>query len=156
MKFDFRWQPLNWEPLAAKDLRIGWEREWDVPITYQLIAWYADLAQDMHPWYSPRGSPFGPPVAPPLLISRLAAQLLVPLGRMLGFLNTYNRTETLAPTVVGTVVRFHGRIDDLYERRGRRYVRLSVQARDAESGTALLRESKEFVVAPEGAVSSDG
>ena len=154
--FDFRWQPLNWKPLTAKDLRVGWEREWDVPITYPLIAWYADLAQDPHHWYSQRGSPFGPPVAPPLLMSRLASQLTDSLGRMMGFLNTYNRTETLAPTVVGTVVRFQGRIDDLSERRGRLYVRLSIQARDAESGTALLREIKEFVVAPDGAITSDG
>ena len=148
MQFDFSWQPLNWHPLTEADLEVGWERTWDVPITYELIAWYADLSEDMHPWYTQGGSPFGPPVAPPLLISRLAAHVTDPLGRMIGFLNTRNRTETLAPAVVGMRLRFHGRIGRISERRGRRYLHLVVDAHDVESGSALLHEVKEYAIPP--------
>ena len=145
--FEFGWQPLNWHPLTADDLEVGWERSWEVAMTYPLVAWYADLAEDANSWYSPQGSPFGPPVAPPLLVSRLAAHVTDPLGRMMGFLNTRNRTETLAPTLVGMTVRFSGRIQGMYERRGRQYVQLVVDAHDIESGTHLLHEEKEYAVA---------
>ncbi len=148
MKGDITWRPLNWHPLTWDDLAVGYEREWEVPITYPLIAWYADLAQDAHEWYTQRGSPFGPPVAPPLVLSRLASELTAPLGRMMGFLNTRNRTETLAPTVVGMVVRFRGRIAERSERKGRRYVRMEIEARDAESGTLLTRDVKEYAAPP--------
>ncbi len=148
MSTDTGWTGLNWRPLTDDDLEVGFEREWDVRITYPLIAWYADLCGDPNPWYSVGGSPFGPPVAPPLLISRLASRLTDSLGRMMGFLNTRNRTVTLAPATAGMVARFRGRIADKYERRGRRYVRIIVEAHDVASGTALLREEKEYAIPP--------
>ncbi|MEE9286077.1 MAG: hypothetical protein V3V35_10180 [Dehalococcoidia bacterium] len=148
MNADTGWTALNWRSLTEDDLEVGFQREWDVRITYPLVAWYADLCGDPNPWYGVQGSPFGPPVAPPLLMSRLAARLTDSLGRMRGFLNTRNRTVTLAPTTVGMVARFRGRIDAKYQRRGRRYVRLVIEAHDVASGAALLQEEKEFVIFP--------
>jgi hypothetical protein len=148
MNADIIWKPLNWRPLTYDDLVVGWEHQWDVPITFPVVAWYADLAQDPHEWYTQRGSPFGPPVVPPLVISRLGSELTSPLGRMMGFLNTRNRTETLAPAVVGMVVRFKGRIAEKFEQKGRRYVRMVIEARDAATGQLLTRDMKEYT-APE-------
>jgi len=48
---------------------------------------------------------------------------------MIGFVNTWNRTETLAPALVGTLARFHGRISDKFERKGRRYVHYVIDVR---------------------------
>ncbi|MBI3742880.1 MAG: hypothetical protein HY261_01140 [Chloroflexi bacterium] len=148
MKVEIAWHPLNWHPLTWEDLHEGWGREWDVAITFPLIAWYADMSQDANTWYTQRGSPFGPPVAPPLLLSRLGSQLTDSMGRMMGFLNTRNRTETLAPAVAGTVVRFKGRLTGKFERRGRRYISMVVDAYDAETGAHLLHEEKEYAVPP--------
>ena len=146
MKVDFAWQSPNLRTIQWDDLVVGWERTWELPITFEAVGWYADLAEDPNPWFSLFGSPWGPPVAPPLLMSRLCFRITDPLGRMIGFLNTWNRTETLAPTLVGTVARFHGRIVGKEERKGRRYVRYDIDVEDAATGQPLLREQKEFAV----------
>lgn len=148
MHADFSWKPLNWHRLGWDDLTVGWERTWDIPLTFETVAWYSDLAEDPNPWYSFQGSPWGPPVAPPLLMSRLCSRITDPIGRMMGFLNTYNRTQTLAPALVGTVIRCHGRITEKFVRNGRQYVRYVIDVTDAESGTPLLHEEKEYIATP--------
>ena len=148
MQYDFRWQTPNLKRIGWDDLVVGWERTWDMPITLDAVGWYADLSEDPNPWYGALGSPWGAPVAPPLLMSRLCFRITDPLGKMIGFLNTWNRTETLAPALVGTMARFHGRISEKFERKGRRYVRYVIDVNDAETGRALLHEEKEYVVAP--------
>ena len=51
-------------------------------------------------------------------MSRLAFRVVDPLGKMIGWINTWNRTHTLAPARVGTVARFHGRISEKFEKKG--------------------------------------
>jgi acyl dehydratase len=145
MKFDFAYPTQNLHPIDYDELVVGYERTWEYPVTFADIAWYADLSEDGNRWYTVFGSPWGPPVCPPLLMSRLGIRTTDPQGRLIGFLNTWNRTETLAPTRAGTVVRFRGRITGKFERNGRRVVRLHVDAEDAETGEPLLREEKEYV-----------
>jgi hypothetical protein len=149
MHSDFSWKPLNWHRLSYDDLKVGWERTWEIPITFESVAWYADLAEDPNHWYSFQGSPWGPPVAPPLLMSRLCSRITDPLGRMMGFLNTYNRTFTFEPALVGTMGRFHGRVTEKFEKNGRQYVRYEIDVTDAATGKKLLHEEKEYIATPQ-------
>jgi acyl dehydratase len=146
MKIDFGWEPPNFHPIGWSDLVLGWERTWDMPITFESVAWYADLAEDPNPWYGKKGSPWGPPVAPPLLVSRFCFRVCEPLGISVGWINTWNDSETIAPVLVGTVARFHGRITDKFEWNGRRYVRYAIDVSDAATGKPLQHEEKEFIV----------
>ncbi len=134
---------IEWE-----DLKVGYERVWEKKVTPEGVAWYADLSEDYITWYGPFESPFGDPVAPPLHISRLAVWTTEPLGRMKGFANTRNFSEMFEPVFVGTTLRFHGRITDKYEKRGRRYVDIAVDAFDTATGKLVHREMKTYMVGP--------
>ena len=57
MKIDFGWQAPNFHQIQWDELVLGWERTWDVPISFEAVAWYADLSEDPNPWYGKHGSP---------------------------------------------------------------------------------------------------
>jgi acyl dehydratase len=130
------------------DIPEGTERTWEMEITPELVILYADGVEDFNPWYEawpvgPGESPFGTAVAPPLLAPRHQSWFhREGMGRSeVGGVAAGWRTEFIAPVMVGTTVRFHGRLTKRYVKRGRQYTEREFTIEDAATGKLLVRHT---------------
>jgi hypothetical protein len=103
-------------------------------------AWAND---DYHPWYM-EGSPFGGRLVPLTYLSMFDGPELFygyygypPEGSLFA----KQEFEYLKPLVAGRTYRMHGRIADVYERRGRTWLRMEVSVTDAD-GDEVMRMAK--------------
>lgn len=130
------------------EIPLGQELTWEVKITPELVILYADGVEDFNPWYEawpvgPGESPFGTAITPPLL---------VPYGQHyfhregqgraeVGGMATQWKTEFIAPVMVGTTVRYHGKLTRKFVKRGRLYTQRDFTMTDAETGKLLLKHT---------------
>jgi acyl dehydratase len=130
------------------DIAEGTEITWEMKITPELVILYADGVEDYNPWYEawpvpPGESPFGAAIAPPLLVPFWQNWFhRQGMGRSeVGGVATGWRTEFFAPVLVGTTVRYHGKLTRKYVKRGRQYTEREFTVIDAESGKLLVKHT---------------
>jgi acyl dehydratase len=130
------------------EIPIGQELEWDMEVTPELVILYADGVEDFNPWYEawplgPGESPFGTAVAPPLLVPyRQHWFHRQGMGvETVGGVATEWKTEFFAPVMVGSTVRYHGKLTRRFVKRGRQYTQRDFTVTDAETGKLLLKHT---------------
>jgi acyl dehydratase len=130
------------------DIPMGTERTWDMKITPEMVILYADGVEDFNPWYEawpvgPGESPFGTAIAPPLLVPyrqhwfHREGEGKAEVGGMA----TQWKTEFFAPVMVGSTVRYHGKLTRKFVKRGRQYTQREFTVTDAETGKLLLKHT---------------
>lgn len=126
----------------------GTELTWDLKVTPELVIMYADGVEDFNPWYEawpvgPGVSPFGTAVAPPMLVPRMQHYFhREGQGRSeVGGVAVSWRTELIEPVMVGSTVRWHGKLTRRYVKNGRQYTDREFEIRDAASGRLLIRHT---------------
>jgi acyl dehydratase len=162
-------EKLEQNNLPMWDIPIGTELEWDMEITPESVILHADGVEDFNPWYEawpvgPGESPFGTAIAP---------AMLVPYGQHwfhregmgvseVGGMGTQWKTEFFAPVMVGSTVRYHGKLTRKFIKRGRQYTQREFTVTDAETGkllvkhTAIALSQYEKVDLPDGDVEEQG
>ena len=130
------------------DIPLGTERTWDMKITPEMVILYADGVEDFNPWYEawpvgPGESPFGTAIAPPLLVPyrqhwfHREGEGKAEVGGMA----TEWKTEFFAPVMVGSTVRYQGKLTRKFVKRGRQYTQREFTVTDAETGKLLLKHT---------------
>lgn len=126
----------------------GTELTWEMRVTPELVVLYADGVEDYNPWYEawpvqPGSSPFGLAVAPPLLVPYWQHWFhREGLGRAeVGGVATGWRTEFFEPVMVGSTVRYHGRLTKRYVKRGRQYTEREFTVTDVATGKLLIKHT---------------
>ncbi|MCB2051406.1 MAG: MaoC family dehydratase [Novosphingobium sp.] len=137
-------------------VEIGDELSRELHITPELVILYLDPVEDYNPWYEgwrmntwhiEGESPFGGAIVPPLLVSHfvLSVQFDHTKPFAIGSIHTFHDSEMLEPIPVGATVRITTRAIDKFEKRGRRYVRHSVEVEDVATGTLYFRETRDIL-----------
>jgi hypothetical protein len=126
----------------------GTELTWDLVVSPELVIMYADGVEDYNPWYEawpvgPGESPFGTAVAPPMLVPRMQHYFhREGQGRSeIGGVAVSWSTELIEPVLIGTTVRWHGKLTRRYIKRGRQYTEREFTIVDAETGKLLIRHT---------------
>jgi len=130
------------------DIQEGTELTWEMRVSPELVVLYADGVEDYNPWYEawplgPGESPFGTAIAPPLLVPYWQNWFhRQGMGRSeVGGVATGWRTEFFAPVMVGTTVRYHGKLTKKYVKRGRQYTEREFTVEDADTGKLLVKHT---------------
>lgn len=137
-------------------VEIGDELSRDLHLSAELVILYSDGVEDFNPWYEgwrmnswhiEGESPFGGAIVPPLLVSHFVLSVQFDATRpfSIGSIHTYHDSEILEPIPVGATVRITTRATEKFEKRGRRYVRHTVEVTDVSSGLLYFRETRDIL-----------
>ena len=121
------------------------------PLEFTIDAGTAEAYRELHggdaAWYRDAGGDAGPLVPPAVLSLYLLPILYQRYPPLQGIVLTHQRFALHRPLRAGDLVIATGRIDEKYERRGRRFVRWTATFRTA--GGALAAEATNTFMLPE-------
>lgn len=130
-------QAVNWRTLKTGS-EIG-TLVYSIPLT-DVMHYTADAVQDTDPWYTENSS-YGRPIVPPGYFYGQYINLLVMPNYPMGVLNSQLTYESKGPIFVGEQVKVIGKIDRMYEKRGRPYMEIGMTITKSDgrmAGRALV------------------
>jgi hypothetical protein len=130
---DYNRQAVDWRHIrVGSDIAV---LEYGVPFA-DVVTYVTEAIQDPDPWYI-NSSPYGGPIVPPGYFYGEYLKLLVVPNYPMGVLNSQLSFESSGPVLHGERVAVIGRIERIYEKRGRPYMDLRIIVRKADGSEPI-------------------